>query len=85
MASLNVNDGGYKSRKYTSYVLTSLLILIAGWLMGADKLPQIVFGLVSCLAVYNGANVGRDFVVSKSITPLPTPPKTDKPNTDEAP
>lgn len=68
----DMTDGGYKSRKWVSYIITSALIIVSGIVMGAEKLAQIVFGLISAYAIFCGANVGRDFVMTRGNVPNTT-------------
>lgn len=67
----NKRDAGYKSRKWASYVLTSAAIVFVGWRLHGDP-TQVIFGLVSALALYLGGNVSQGWVDAKH-GPVATP------------
>lgn len=68
------DDGGFRSRKWWAFVLTSGLILLSGVIMAADKVNMVGFSLVTALGLYLGGNVSRDWVLSKGNQAFPPAP-----------
>ena len=65
------NDGGFKSRKFLAYIATSLLILVAGKVIAAGVIAEVIFGLVSCLGIYSGVNGFATWAASKGNVAFP--------------
>lgn len=52
----------YKSRKLFVFLFVSILIMIAGLFMAADKLVAVITGLLGATGIYSGSNVGQGWV-----------------------
>jgi hypothetical protein len=93
--ALTHNDGGYKSRKWVGFCITSVLILLAGKFVAAAVIAEVIFGLVSVYGLFVGARNMADWVAVKSgakVAPAPVlpadpkkpaPPPPKKPSVEE--
>lgn len=64
--SLTHTDGGYRSRKWVAYLISSMLMLVAGRTMPTAALGEVIMGLISCLGIYVGGNGFRDWIAMRS-------------------
>jgi hypothetical protein len=76
--ALTHDDNSYKSRKWAAFMLTSALIILSGKIVPAAAVDGVIFGLITAMGIYCGANVTRDWAALKSgQLPISTTPKTD--------
>lgn len=73
---LSVDDGGYKSRKWIAYLITSGLIILTGKIIPEAVIGEVIMGLISCLGIYSGVNGFRDWVAMRSGSKIS--PTTDQ-------
>jgi hypothetical protein len=60
--ALDQRDGGYRSRKWWAFIVTSAAVVLAGLIAPSGVVGEVVLGLVTALGIFSGANVGRDWV-----------------------
>lgn len=70
MDKIDVNDNGISSRKFwfalfTSVAIFSGAVLATVWHGFGPNYETLIGGLIGCLAVYTGANIGSKYVLGK--------------------
>lgn len=71
----------FAGRKFTGYLLTSVFIIGAGFLVPVASVSSVVTGLVMAFATFAGAHAVTDTMASKPATPakaLPGPKKDEE-------